>query len=121
MTDTVTLTLTATFSGDAPTSAEKHALFLRFIYSSVEALAEHEINLKIDENASAPVKDASSAPIKTARTRGGKLTAEQVREIAESPDGWVKAAGVAGYSAAGIRGAAARFGIDLPGVRRRSS
>lgn len=117
MTDTITLTLTATFSGDVPTAAEKRALFLRVVHNVAEALTAHEIGLTIADGVQAVAQD-KTAP---AKTRGAKLTAERVREIAESPEGWVKAAGIAGYTPAGIRGAAERFGIDLPGVKRRAA
>lgn len=123
MTKTVLISLTATLNGeDAPTIAEQEALLLRLIHSTSELLAEkYGIGLTYDVGAAAAPQPAKERrPASDGKTRGPRLTAERVREFVAAPEGWVKASADAGYSAAGIRQAADRFNIELPGVRKRA-
>ena len=127
MTKTVHISLTATLNGnDAPTVAEQEALLLRLIHSASELLAEKcSIGLTYDVGfAAAPQRakqQAQPAGASDGKTRGPRLTADRVNEFVAAPEGWVKASADAGYSAAGIRQAADRFNIELPGVRKRAA
>ena len=126
MTKTVSILITATLGGeDAPTVAEQEALLLRYIHNSSALLTEkYGIGLTYDVGAaSAPHLVEGKAPVgaSNGKPRGPRLTPEVVQQIANSPDGWAKAAASAGYTSAGIRGAAERFGIELPGVRKRAN
>ena len=126
MTKTVSILLTATLNGeDAPTVAEQEATLLRLIHSIAELLPEkYGIDLTYDVGATAalqPAKErAQPAGASNGKTRGLRLTAERVYEFIAAPEGWAKASGAAGYTTAGIRQAADRFGIELPGVRKRT-
>ena len=127
MTKTVLISLTATLNGeDAPTAAEQEALLLRLIHNSAELLAEkYGIGLAYDVgSASAPRQVKERAQPDGAgggKARSPRLTADRVNEFVAAPEGWVKASADAGYSAAGIRQAADRFDIALPGVRKRAA
>ena len=126
MTKTVLISLTATLNGeDAPTVAEQEALLLRLIHSTGELLDEkYGIGLTYDVgSAAAPLPSKQQAQPDGGgggKARSPRLTAERVREFVEAPEGWTKASVGAGYTPAGIRQAADRFNIELPGVRKRA-
>ena len=123
-TKTVSIILTATLNGeDAPTVAEQKALLLRLIHNSAGLLTEkYGIGLTYDVGAAAApqpaMERAQPASASDGKTRGPRLTAERVREFIDAPEGWKKASVAAGYTPAGIRQAADRFNIELPGVRK---
>ena len=127
MTKTVLISLTATLNGeDAPTIAEQEALLLRLIHSTGELLDEkYGIGLAYDVgSASAPRQEKQQPPPAGAgggKARSPRLTAERVREFVEAPEGWLQSSADAGYTSAGIRNAADRFDIALPGVRKRAA
>ena len=123
MTKTFSISLTATLNGeDAPTVAEQEALLLRLIHSAGELLDEkYGIGLAYDVGSASAPRQAQPDGAGGGKARNPRLTADRVREFVAAPEGWLQSSADAGYTPSGIRQAADRFNIELPGVRKRAA